>query len=284
MVEAQQLPAPLFALLAGLVEERAGIHYTERDRELFAGKLLARAAEAGFASALDYYYFLRYDDPDRREFDALVEMLTVHETYFFREADQLTILCDQVLCARASTSARSADGSSQGAPVRVWCAAAATGEEPLTLAMLLDERGVLGDVEIVASDISNRALSRAREGRYAGRSLRAVEGRGITRWLEPVGEAMTPRAPLRQAVTYQRLNLVDAAAVSALGTFDAIVCRNVLIYFSDDAVRGVIAAMVAALRPGGVILVGASESLLRFGTMLACEERGGAFFYRKAEA
>jgi chemotaxis protein methyltransferase CheR len=275
MAEAPLLPAPLFGLLAGLVEERAGIHYAQRDRELFTTKLLARATEAGFDSPLDYYYFLRYDDPDHSEFDALVEMLAVHETYFFREAEPLAVLCDQILRPRL------AQDSALG---RVWCAAAATGEEPLTLAMLLDERGLLGRVEIVASDISNRALARARAGRYAGRSLRAVEGRGVTRWLEPVGEAMLVRQRLQQAVRYQRLNLVDAAAIAALGTFDAIVCRNVLIYFGDEAVRQVIATMVAALRPGGVILVGASESLLRFGTVLACEERGGAFFYRKAEA
>jgi chemotaxis protein methyltransferase CheR len=269
-----ELPAPLFDLLAGLVEERAGIHYAPGDCELFSAKLLARATEAGFDSALDYYYFLRYDDADRREFDALVEMLTVHETYFFREADQLAVLCDELLRPRLS----------QGARARVWCAAAATGEEPLTLAMLLDERGLLGAVEIVASDISNRALARAREGRYLGRSLRAVEGRGIARWLEPIGEAMAVRAPLRRAVTYQRLNLLDEAGVAALGAFDAILCRNVLIYFGDDSVRRVVASMVTALEPGGVILVGASESLLRFGTALACEEHGGAFFYRKAEA
>jgi chemotaxis protein methyltransferase CheR len=275
MSEAPQLPAPLFSLLAGLVEERAGIHYAHRDRELFTAKLLARATEVGFDSPLDYYYFLRYADPDLREFDALVEMLAVHETYFFREAEPLTVLCDQILRPRLA---------GDSALCRVWCAAAATGEEPLTLAMLLDERGLLGRVEIVASDISNRALARAREGRYAGRSLRAVEGRGVTRWLEPVGEAMLVRPALQRAVGYQRLNLLDAGSIAALGTFDAIVCRNVLIYFGDEAVRRVIATMVTALRPGGVILVGASESLLRFGTVLACEERGGAFFYRKAEA
>jgi len=275
MADALQLPAPLFSLLAGMVEERAGIHYADRDRDLFSAKLLARAAEAGFDSPLDYYYFLRYDDADGREFDALVEMLAVHETYFFREADPLAVLCDQILRPRVSHDA---------ARVRVWCAAAATGEEPLTLAMLLDERRLLGEVEIVASDISNRALARAREGRYAGRSLRAVEGRGVTRWLEPTGEAMQVRPDLHRAVTYQRINLLDGAAIASLGTFDAIICRNVLIYFADDSVRRVIATMAAALRPGGVILVGASESLLRFGTALACEERSGAFFYRKAES
>src|SRR5688572_3474241 len=167
----------LFAVLSALVEDRTGIHYGEQDRELFLGKLNTRALEAGFDSPLDYYYYLRYDDADGREFDALVETLVVGETYFFRELGQLRVLCDEVLVPAVASGKRP----------RVWCAAAATGEEPYTLAMLLAERGVLERVEIVASDISARALSRAREGLYGARSLRSVGPSVKARWFEPVG-------------------------------------------------------------------------------------------------
>ncbi|MEJ7729654.1 MAG: protein-glutamate O-methyltransferase CheR [Polyangiaceae bacterium] len=272
MSDTPQLTPALFTLLAGLVEERTGMHYAERDSALFGAKLLARVAEAGFASALDYYYFLRYDDADRREFDSLAEMLTVHETYFFREAEQLRALCDQVLRPVVAAGGRA----------RVWCAAASTGEEPLTLAMLLDDRGMLDSVDILATDISGRALQRAEAGRYGGRSLRALEGRQVAQWLAEAGADRVVRPPLRRTLRYQRLNLMDAPAVAKLGTFHAILCRNVLIYFSDATVRQLLACLAGALCPGGVILVGASESLLRFGTMLVCEERGGAFFYRSA--
>jgi chemotaxis protein methyltransferase CheR len=77
------------------------------------------------------------------------------------------------------------------------------------------------------------------------------------------------------------LNLVDAQAVAALGTFDAILCRNVLIYFQDATARAVVDSLPRALVPGGRLRVGTSESLLRFGTALLCEERRGAFFYSK---
>lgn len=274
MTETPELGQSLFNLLASLVEERTGLHYSERDRSLFSAKLLARAVEAGFESPLDYYYFLRYDEHGRRELDLLSEMLCVHETYFFREADQLRALCDEVLRPIVAAGKRP----------RVWCAAASTGEEPLTLAMLLDDRGMLGNVDIVASDLSARALARAAAGRYRGRSLRALEGRPVAQWMAASGEDMVVREPLKRSVQYERVNLVDAAQVAALGKFDAIVCRNVLIYFADDTVRSVLAALAAALRPNGVILVGASESLLRFGTLLLCEERGGAFFYRTSSA
>ena len=78
---------------------------------------------------------------------------------------------------------------------------------------------------------------------------------------------------------WRRVNLVDAAAVAALGAFDAILCRNVLIYFRDDTARRVVELLTSALVPGGHLLVGTSESLMRFGTALRCEERRSAFFY-----
>ena len=265
------LSPSLFAILSDLVEERTGMHYEAHDSDLFASKLLARAVDAGFESALDYYYFLRYDDADRREFDALVDALVVSETYFFRETAPLRTLCDEVLHHVFATGRRP----------RVWCAAASTGEEPLTLAMMLAAAGRLGDVDLVASDISPRALARAREGRYGARSFRAIASVDRARWFEPAGDGTVPLRQLRDAIQWRRVNLLEADAVAALGTFDAVICRNVLIYFSEDTVRRVIGTLAGGLRDGGSLLVGVSESLLRFGTLLHCEERGGSFFYRK---
>ncbi|MFP2963513.1 CheR family methyltransferase, partial [Myxococcus sp. 1LA] len=90
------------------------------------------------------------------------------------------------------------------------------------------------------------------------------------------------RPELVDAVDWRRVNLVDAAAVAQLGAFDAILCRNVLIYFQDDTARRVVSVLARALVPGGHLLVGTSESLMRFGTALTCEERRGTFFYTKA--
>ncbi|HEX6273834.1 MAG TPA: protein-glutamate O-methyltransferase CheR [Polyangiaceae bacterium] len=271
-MSARGFPPPLFGIVSALVEERTGIHYDDADRELLLSKLTARTLEAGFESPLDYYYYLRYDDPTRREFDALVESLVVNETYFFREAPQLRALCETVILPL----------DARGVRPRIWCAAAATGEEPLTLAMLLAERGMLDRVDIVASDISARALSRAKEGTYGPRSFRGHEASLRERWFQPNGEQSLVRPDLPAAIDWRRVNLVDEGAVAALGKFDVIVCRNVLIYFSDDTVRRVASSLASALRDDGHLLVGASESLLRFGTLLTCEERNGSFFYRKA--
>jgi chemotaxis protein methyltransferase CheR len=266
------LTDPLLSIWSALIEECTGIHYGLSDRELLQSKLESRAADAGFESLLDYYYFLRYDVASAAELDALVDALVVNETYFFREADQLRALCDTVLAPMVA----------RGQRPRVWCAACATGEEPLTLAMMLADRGILSEVSILASDIGLRVMARIKEGTYSGRSLRALPDGVVGKWLE-VADGRAKVAPaILESIEWRRVNLTDASAIAALGTFDAILCRNVLIYFSDETVRRVVAALSNALQDSAPLLVGASESLLRFGTLLKCEERAGAFFYMKA--
>ncbi|WP_426755566.1 CheR family methyltransferase [Myxococcus sp. Y35] len=262
----------VFAILAALIEQRAGLHYAPEDRELLADKVVPRALDAGFDSLLDYYYFLRYDPAGPEALDALVDSLLVHETYFFREPQPLRVLSEDVLAPAVRA----------GRKPRVWCAACSTGEEPLTLAMMLAELGVLEGVSLVASDLSARALERARSGEHNLRSLRALPAGVEGRWLELREGRPRVRQELVDAVDWRRVNLVDAQAVAELGVFDAILCRNVLIYFQDATALRVVASLTRALVPGGHLLVGTSESLMRFGTALVCEERRGTFFYTKA--
>jgi chemotaxis protein methyltransferase CheR len=255
------------------VRERAGLHHPESAHDLFATKLVDRALEAGFESLMDYYYFLRYDDSSGTEIDALVDALVVNETYFFREAGQLRVLVEEVLAPRVA----------EGVRPKVWSAACASGEEPYTLAMMLAERNLLGRVDLIASDISPRMLARAREGEYGARSQRALPA-AAARNFTYTGDRARISAEIKEAVTFRSLNLVDRAQICTFRDLDAVVCRNVLIYFDDATVVRVVESLADALRPGGYLLVGASESLLRFGTSLACEERRGEFLYRKQPA
>ncbi len=270
-MSAVALSPQVFSILSGLIEERTGIHYGPDDRALLAEKLEPRALERGFESLLDYYYYLRYDPGAAAELAQLVDALVVNETYFFRERAALDIAIDVFVTELVRAGMRP----------RIWCAACATGEEPLTLAMLLDAAGLLDAVTLVASDISGKALAHAREGMYFRRSLRALPPDVAGRWLVPAGNGMRVERRIAQAVDFRRVNLVEQAEVAALGQFDVVLCRNVLIYFSDTTVESVVAALARALRPKGRLIVGASESLLRFESGLICEERAGAFFYRK---
>lgn len=153
----------------------------------------------------------------------------------------------------------------------------------MTLAILLERAGLSGKVEIVASDISTRALDRARRGDYGIRAHRAVPEGGLEPWIRVTNGRASVSETLRRSIDWRQVNLVDRGAVAALGSFDAIVCRNVLIYFSDDTVRKVSEHLASALRADGLLLVGRSESLLRFGTTFRCQERSGAFFYERED-
>jgi chemotaxis protein methyltransferase CheR len=262
----------VFSILSALIGERAGLHFDASHADVFAEKVTARAVEAGFESLLDYYYFLRYDDGGAAELDALVEALVVGETYLFRELAPLRTMVSELVAPEVA----------QGRRPRIWCAACATGEEPHTIAMLLAEQGLLDAVDLVASDISASALARARGGRFGLRALRQEVPAFAARWLQIEERQVAVHPRLSKSIDWQRINLVDDAAVRALGTFDVVVCRNVLIYFSDETARRVVERIAARLRPGGALFVGISESLLRFGISLGCEEQNGVFLYKKS--
>ncbi len=263
----------LYVLFSTLVEEASGIHYGPQDQELFGSKVADHALDQGFESMLDYYYRLRYDDREGLETRRLIESLLVHESYFFRELPPLVELVDGHLAPAVARRGRA----------RVWSAACAGGEEPFTLAMLLDDRGLLDRVDIIGTDLSAAVLARAAGGRYSRRALRDGHPPALAaRYLEvsPQGVSVAPR--IRNTVRFERLNLIDAGAIAKLGLFDAVLCRNALIYFREQRVVQIVEQLGSALRPDGLLTVGVSESLLRFGTSLVCEERNGSFFYRRA--
>jgi chemotaxis protein methyltransferase CheR len=270
---ADPTPSPqVVALFAALVEERVGLCYRLAERPILAEKLLAHMQQVGFDSLLDYYYFLRYDDPGHEETKRLIEALLVHETYFFRELEPLEVAIDHVVVPAVR----------RGGRARVWSAACATGEEAVSLAVLLAERELLDRCEIVASDVSEAVLEHARRGRYRRRSVRGDGPQLAARWLERDGDELVVAPQLLDAIELRRVNLCNPAEVASQGTFDLVVCRHVLIYFADPTIVAVVASLADRLREGGALLVGISESLARFSTRVVGEERAGTFLYRRA--
>ena len=266
------LSPQVFAILSALIEERSGLHYAPVDLQLFAEKVTPRLEDQGFDSFLDYYYFLRYDEGGVAEFTKLVETLVVNETYLFRELEQLKVAVTSLIEPWVRSGRRP----------RIWSAACASGEEPSTLAMLLAERGLLARCELIASDISAPVLARARQGKFSKRALRALNAELAGKWLSMQGAEAQLSPALLSAIDFRQINLVDQAQVASVGTVDLILCRNVLIYFRDEVIKTVIERFAHMLVPGGALLVSVSESLLRFGTSLSCEEHGGAFVYRRS--
>ena len=269
-----QLPLSpqVFSILSALVAEHAGLHFGVEHISVFTDKIGGRAVEAGFESLLDYYYFLRYDPGGPAELEALIESLVVNETYLFRELGPLETMVTELILPAVN----------EGRRPRIWCAASSTGEEPHTVAMLLAAQGILERVELIASDVSVQALERARSGRFSRRAIRQRIPTFAEPWLDVTdqGIAISPR--FTKAIDWRRINLMDDATVASLGLFEVVLCRNVLIYFSDATTRRIVDRLSGVLRPNGALFVGISESLLRFGSSLICEEKNGVFLYKKS--
>ena len=233
-----------------------------------------RMKSLGLKKVEDYLHLLESSPAEHEE---LVESVVVAETWFFRDRDAYAALAH---IARET----SIPAPGQGV-MRLLSVPCSTGEEPLTLAMLLDERGALAAVEIVASDISARSIKRAQSGKFRVRSVRdPAPERLVSRYLQRKPDEVSIEPRLIEHVTWKQLNLLDRVSQAALGVFDAIVCRNVLIYFAQDRIARVVRSLLDRLVSDGVLLVGISESLFRIDADLLCEERRGIFSYRIEKA
>jgi chemotaxis protein methyltransferase CheR len=215
----------------------------------------------------------RFHDP--AEFRALVDLLTVKETYFYRHETQFEALRDNLL-ARFATKA-----AAEGRPVRLWSAGCCTGEEPYTLAIIAAERGLLDSVEILGTDINERYLEVAMAGAYTARALRQLPGELVERYFVPRGDRFVIADEIRARVTFKYLNLAEGTYPSFLnGTngLDAIFCRNVLIYFDKTTVGAIVSRFADCIQNDGLVAFGHSEMLSPDAPLVA-EQSGEAFFY-----
>jgi chemotaxis protein methyltransferase CheR len=190
----------------------------------------------------------------------LIDEVTVGETFFLRDRRQL----ETIDWGRALESA-------EGGTIRVWSAACSTGEEPYSLALLAAEAlpAAPPPVRILATDISDVALAAARLGRYRPRAVQEVEPELRNRYFHEDGREFVVDDLLRGCVSLARHNLVrDPVPPLGETAFDLIVCRNVLIYFDSETVDRVVSALERALRPDGILILGATDALCRTGTRL----------------
>ena len=163
-----------FVLLRNLIHEHTGLFFENGRRDSLADKLSPLVVERGFNSMLDYYYLLKYDDLSGQEWDRVMNVLSVPETYFWREMDQIRAMIEVLVPQYFAAN--------PGRPLRLWSAACASGEEPLTIAMALNEAGWFerGPIEIYASDASSLVLEKAKRGLYAERSFRTLPTNSVT--------------------------------------------------------------------------------------------------------
>jgi chemotaxis protein methyltransferase CheR len=257
-----QLPLSpdVFRLLRDLIREYCGIFFDDASRFLLERRLSRRVKAQHLSDFRDYYRFLLYDRRREEELTAIVDLLTVNETYFFREQNQLKAFSDEILPGLRETK--------RDRKLRIWSAGCSTGEEPYTIAMLILEEGGLGgwDIEIVGSDINQRVLGVARKGIYRRNSFRNSEPALVEKYFREEDGAFVICDRAREHVSFCSLNLLDPLKVHYLGKMDVIFCRNVLIYFDGDARKRVVGNFYDRLNDGGYLLLGHAESLMNIST------------------
>jgi len=258
-------------LLRDLIHERTGIFFeTERlDQLMEKVEALAQAREC--SSFLDYYYLLKYEENGVEDWARVMDALSVQETYFWREMGQVRTLIDHIVPAWFQKAS---------APLRIWSAASATGEEPYSILIALIEAGWGNHpIEIRGSDGSPSALEKSAAATYREKSFRGFPAHLKEKYFSPLGKEWKLRPEFARRVKFHRANLLATEEISSLARSPVIFCRNVFIYFSPHAVRQTVAAFASRMPAGGHLFVGAAESLLKLTADFELREIGESFVY-----
>jgi chemotaxis protein methyltransferase CheR len=240
-----------FILFQRLILNNLGINLPIQKKALLSNRLWKRLQACG-VNRFDEYYQILIGLNGKDELTIALELITTNETYFFREQKHFEYLRDEILPAHRG-----------GEPLSVWSAAASTGEEPYSIAMLLRDR-CLGPWTLCCSDVNATVLEHARMGIYSELRTRNIPDNYLRRFCRkgvgPQAGNIRVAEELRELVDFFTLNLHEDFPAD-IGKFDLIFLRNVLIYFENDIKSKVLSRIAQQLKPKGILFVGHSESL-----------------------
>ncbi len=199
----------------------------------------------------------------------------MQETYFWREIDQIEALVKSVVPKLATNR--------ESQPLRIWSAGCATGEEPLTIAMALNEAGWFAKaaIEIVATDASQRALDKAARNRYGDRSFRSLPSKLKDKYFSQTADGWRIAPEIYDRVRWSRVNMLSTIETAPFADSPVVVCRNMFIYFSLPTIERIAQDLGGKMPSPSYLLLGAAESLMALSTRFELERAGGAFWYVK---
>ena len=245
-----------FEFLASILKQRSGLVLAPEKAYLLESRLMPVARKFGFAGLPELIVTVRKERPEELLRD-ITEAMTTNESLFFRDMkpfDQFRSLVIPKLVESRQSARR----------IRIWSAAASSGQEPYSIAIILTEMQNLlagWDVEITATDISAEMLNRARSGLYTQFEVqRGLPIATLVKYFKQVGEKWRLDASVRSMVKFKEFNLLDDPA--PLGRFDIVFCRNVLIYFDQQTKSEVLARIAKSMPPDGVLYLGGAETVL----------------------
>ena len=280
MINAPALPLgdDELALFDDFFTTELGLSFPEHKREILAGRLRPRLAQLRLSSFLQYYALLLHDSGNgRAEVGRAADLVTNNESYFFRETYQFEMLFSELI-----EELKAASGAARR--MRFLSAGCSSGEEPYTLNIFARENQyrMFGyHVAIDAFDLSGSRIAMSESAEYTTQSLRGLTGEQVERYFQPAGNAFRLKSLYRSGVSFRVGNLLRPDAYGAPGSYDVIFCRNVLIYFTEAMMRAAIDRFHTALRPGGVLFLGHSESAIGLSRAFEPERVGDCIAYRR---
>ena len=261
MQNAPPLSEPLFRALRDFIYEKTGIYFQDKKHYLLEGRVSKRLHLLGLKSYEEYLQLLKYSSSREQELQFLYDVVTINETFFFRNSSQLEVMEHSLIPEMVA-----AKGTAGFTSLRIWSAACSTGEEPYSLALVylekLKPRFPHLKLEIVGTDISSSVLSRARRGIYSEYSVRNTPKEYLEKYFEKHEGHFRIREDVKEQVSFQHLNLYDRGGMHAMKSFDIVLCCNVMIYFDTPSRIQVVADLHKNLRIGGVFFFGYSEGFL----------------------
>lgn len=265
-----------FRLFSDWLAEEYGLRFGPEKREILRARLEPRRTALNLDTFERLLFRVRFHPDREAERERLIAGLTNNESYFFREPKQLDVLREEVLGEVAREARR------EGRPLRLMSVGSASGQEPYTLAIIARETlGTRVDVSVTGVDVDLEAVDRAREAVYRRHAFRTLEDQERDRYFEPVEGELWRLRPSFRAARFQQGNLVAPDWPESVDEHDVVFCRNVLIYFDDDALLRAVENLYRVVRPGGYLFLGHAESLSRVPTRFIPERRPGAIFYKR---
>ncbi len=267
-----------FRSFRDLIAERAGIYFEPGKQDLLRTNLLQGMEDCGLSNFSDYFQHLS-SSAGTKEFDHLLNLIIIPETYFFRDQAQFVALEHFIIPEILKNE------SDSGSSLRIWSAGCSSGEEPYTIALVV-AAGMVGveypSVDILATDVSNAALEAARLGVYGARSIRDVPKEYLSRFFSQKKDKYFLEESIKQMVEFRYFNLMkEPYPLIEMSGWDIIFCRNVTIYFQPESTKKVIHNFYQSLRPGGYLFAGYSESLCYLSDEFTTVQVGGTFVYKK---
>jgi len=257
---------------------KTGIQF-EASKRYFVDRRLAERVEITACKDFRSYFTKLRFEASGAELQVLTNLMTVNETYFFREEYQFQCLVRSILPEIVS---RKRDRG----PIRIWVIPSSSGEEPYSIAIYLMEHwtGIAEwDVEIVSSDIDTTILAQANQCLYSERSVHHLPVPLLRKYFTRVRDGYQLCDDVRETVEFTRVNLSDRADTRPYRDFDVVFCRNLLIYFDDVSRKAAAETFYDALKPGGVICLGHSESMSRISSLFTVRRFPEAIVYQKPQ-